>query len=132
VVPPGFYMPSGNPRGNVRDTTNKILYNQTDLSSQFNTGAIAHTLVTGLSLSHEPYSLTGSSQYRNEDGTNPFAAPGHFPFTPIGDPDSFYTGPAHRTLTSKVNGDLDNAAIYSFDNLKFDEHWSVNLGARWE
>ena len=132
VVPPGMYMPSGNPRGNVRDTTNKIIYNQTDLSTEFNTGAIVHTLVTGLSLSHESYSLIGSSQFRNADGTNPFAAPGHFPFTPIGDPDSFYTGPAHRTLTSKVNGDMDNAAIYAFDNLALNEQWEVNLGMRWE
>jgi catecholate siderophore receptor len=132
VVPPGMYMPSGNPRGNVRDTTNKMFYNQTDLSFDFNTGAIAHTFVSGLSLAHESYSLTGSSQFRNADGTNPYAAPGYFPFTPIGDPDSYYTGPAHRTLTSKVEGDLDNAAIYAFDNLKFSEHWEANLGVRWE
>lgn len=131
VVPPGMYMPSG-PRGNVRDTTNKMFYNQTDLSFDFNTGAIAHTFVSGLALSHESYSLTGSSQYRNADGTNPFAAPGYFPFTPIGDPDSFFTGPSNRTLTSKVDGDLDNAAVYAFDNLKFSEHWEANLGVRWE
>jgi len=132
VVPPGMYMPSGNPRGNIRDTSNKILYNQTDLSSTFNTGAIAHTLVAGVSLSHESYALDGYSQYRNDDGTNPYAAPGHFPFTPIGDPDSFYVGPAHRTLTSRIDGDLDNAAVYAFDDLKFSDRWSLNFGARWE
>ncbi|MEO7431880.1 MAG: TonB-dependent siderophore receptor [Dokdonella sp.] len=131
VVPPGMYMPSG-PRGNIRDTTNKILYNQTDLTANFNTGAIAHTLVAGVSLSHETYSLTGSSQFRNADGTNPYAAPGYFPFTPIGDPDSFFTGASHRTLTSKVEGDLDNAAGYVFDNLKFSDQWSLNMGARLE
>jgi catecholate siderophore receptor len=131
VLPPGMYMPSG-PRGNIRDTTNKLLYNQTDLTADFNTGAIAHTLVAGFSLSHESYALTGSSQYRNADGTNPYAAPGYLPFTPIGDPDSSFTGASHRTLTSKVDGDLDNAAAYAFDNLKFSEHWQLNLGARVE
>jgi catecholate siderophore receptor len=131
VVPPGMYMPSG-PRGNIRDTANKILYNQTDLTADFNTGAIAHTLVAGVSLSHESYALTGSSQYRNTDGTNPYAAPGYFPFVPIGDPDSLFSGASHRTLTSKVDGDLDNAAVYAFDNLKFNEQWSLNLGARVE
>ncbi|HEY0230390.1 MAG TPA: TonB-dependent siderophore receptor [Dokdonella sp.] len=131
VVPPGMYMPSG-PRGNIRDTTNKLLYNQTDLTSNFNTGSLMHTLVAGVSFSHESYALTGSSQYRNDDGTNPFAAPGYFPFTPIGDPDSFYTGPSHRTLTSKIDGTLDDAAVYAFDNVKFDDHWSLNFGARWE
>lgn len=131
VVPPGMYMPSG-PRGNVRDTTNKMLYNQADFTADFNTGALAHTLVVGASFSHESYSLDGSTQFRNADGTNPYVAPGHFPFTPIGRPDSHYTGPAYRTLTSKVDGDLDNAAVYAFDNLKFNEQWSLNFGARWE
>jgi catecholate siderophore receptor len=131
VVPPGMYMPSG-PRGNVRDTTNRLLYNQTDLTSNFNTGGIAHTLVAGASFSHETYSLDGFSQYRNDDGTNPYAAPGHFPFTPIGDPDSYFTGVSHRTLTSKVNGDLDDAAAYVFDNLELNANWALNLGMRWE
>lgn len=131
VVPPGAYMPSG-PRGNVRDTTNKMLYNQTDLTSDFNTGAIAHTLVTGVSLSHESYALIGARKFRNADGSDPYAAPGDFPFTSIGDPDSFYTGPSNRTLTSKVTGTLDDNAAYAFDNLKFGERWSVNLGMRWE
>ena len=131
VVPPDMYMPSG-PRGNVRDTTNKLLYNQTDLTTSFNTGAIAHNLVAGVSFSHESYGLEGSNEYRNADGTNPYAAPGHFPFTPIGDPDSFYTGPVNRTLTSKVDGTLDDAATYLFDNAKFNDNWSVNYGMRWE
>ena len=131
VVPPGFYMPSG-PRGNIRDTVNKLLYNQTDLTSDFNTGKIEHTFVAGVSFSHETYSLDGFSQFRNDDGTNPYVAPGHFPFTPIGDPDSYFTGADHRTLTSKQNGDLDNEALYAFDNLKFNEYWSLNLGARYE
>jgi catecholate siderophore receptor len=131
VVPPGMYMPSG-PRGNIRDTTNKILYNQTDLTSNFNTGVIAHTLVTGVSLSHESYALDGYREFRNADGTDPYAAPGHYPFTPIGDPDAFYTGSSNRTLTSKVNGTLDDAAIYAFDNLQFNDHWSLNAGLRWE
>ena len=131
VVPSGDYMPNG-PRGNIRDTTNKILYNQTDFNLVFNTGAIAHTLVTGASFSHESYALDGFSEYRNADGTNPYAAPGYFPFVPIGAPDNTYTGPADRTLTSKVVGDLDNAAAYVFDNVKFNDHWALNFGARWE
>ncbi len=39
VVPVNTYMPSG-PRGNVRDTTNRMLINQTDITSEFNTGAV--------------------------------------------------------------------------------------------
>lgn len=131
VVPVNTYMPSG-PRGNVRDTTNRMLVNQTDLTAKFNTGAIEHTLVTGFSLMHESYSLDGSSEFRNADGSNPYLAPNHLPFTDPLHPDTYYTGPRNRTLTSKLDGELDNAAVYAFDTLKFSEQWQLNLGTRFE
>ncbi|WP_208113490.1 TonB-dependent siderophore receptor [Tahibacter aquaticus] len=131
VVPPNTYMPSG-PRGNVRDTTNRMLVNQTDLTAKFSTGAIEHTLVGGFSLSHESFALVGSSEFRNADGSNPYAAPNHLPFTDLYNPDTYYTGPRNRTLTSKTDGEQDNAAIYAFDTLKFSEQWQLNLGARYE
>jgi len=135
-VPVGQYLPSG-PRGYARDTSNKLLYNQTDLTSQFSTGAIGHTLVTGFSIAHESYEIDTSSYFRNPDGTNPFVAgPGrpdaHLPFMDIFNPDSRYTGPRNRTLTGKTDGNLDNAALYVFDTLKFDQHWQLNAGLRYE
>ncbi|WP_306673834.1 TonB-dependent receptor, partial [Tahibacter caeni] len=131
VVPINTYMPSG-PRGNVRDTTNRLLVNQTDLTSEFDTGSVGHTLVTGFSLLHESYTLDGSNEFRNADGSNPYAAPNHLPFTDPFHPDTWYTGPRNRTRTSKVDGELDNAAVYAFDTLKFSEQWQLNLGARYE
>ncbi|MBL8300602.1 MAG: TonB-dependent siderophore receptor [Rhodanobacteraceae bacterium] len=131
VVPANTYMPSG-PRGNVRDTTNRLLVNQTDLTSTFTTGTVEHTLVTGFSLMHESYTLDGSREFRNADGSDPYLAPNHLPFTNPLRPDSYYTGPRRRTLTSKIDGELDNAAVYAFDTLKFSEHWQLNLGTRFE
>ncbi len=131
IVPPGQYMPSG-PRGLVRDTTNKLLYNQTDFTSLFSTGGIEHTVVAGLSFSHETFELDTSSDFRNADGTNPFVAPNHLPFMEIANPDSAYAGPVNRTLTGKTDGELDNAALYVFDTLKFNEHWWFNAGVRYE
>ncbi len=131
VVPAGTYMPSG-PRGNIRDTRNTLLYNQTDATLTFATAGIEHNLVAGASFSHEGYRLSGYNAFRNADGSNPFAAPGHLPFTPIGDPDDDYTGPVNRTLASKVRGTLDNRAFYLFDNAKFDDRWSLNFGVRGE
>lgn len=78
TVPVGQYLPSG-PRGFVRDTTNKLLYNQTDFTGSFATGAIGHTVVAGLAFSHETFELDSSSDFRNPDGTNPFVAPAHLP-----------------------------------------------------
>ena len=131
VVPAGSYLPGG-PRGNVRDTNNRMLVNQTDLTAKFNTGAIEHTLVGGFSLMHESFSLDGSAEFRDPDGSNPYAAPNHLPFTNPYNPNTFYTGPRNRTLTSKVDGELDNAAVYAFDTMKFNEQWQLNLGTRYE
>lgn len=131
VVPVNTYMPSG-PRGNVRDTTNRMLVNQTDLTAKFNTGSVEHTLVGGFSLMHESFALDGSNEFRNADGSSPFAAPNHLPYTDPYNPDTLYTGPRNRTLTSKTDGELDNAAVYAFDTMKFSEQWQLNLGTRFE
>ncbi|GMV31076.1 MAG: TonB-dependent receptor [Rhodanobacteraceae bacterium] len=131
VVPAGYYVPTG-PRGNVRDTTNRLLVNQTDLTATFATGSVEHTLVTGFSLMHESFALDGSAEFRAADGSNPYAAPNHLPFMDIYAPDNHYTGPRNRTLTSKTDGELDNAAVYAFDTMKFSERWQLNLGTRFE
>lgn len=131
-VPVGSYLPSG-PRGYVRDTTNKTLYNQSDFTTSFATGAIQHTLVTGLSFSHETFALDTGTVFRNPDGSNPYSpAPLHLPFMDIYNPDSYYTGPINKFLTAKTDGELDNQALYAFDTLKFSEQWMLNLGARYE
>ncbi|MEO8669992.1 MAG: TonB-dependent siderophore receptor [Tahibacter sp.] len=131
VVPVGSYMPSGN-RGTVRDTINRMIVNQTDFTVNFHSGAVEHTIVNGFSFMHETFRFDGSNEYRNPDGSSPFVAPNHFPFMNIANPDNFYSGPRTRTRTGKSDGDLDNAALYSFDTLKFSDQWSLNLGARYE
>ncbi|UXI67160.1 TonB-dependent receptor [Tahibacter amnicola] len=131
TVPAGSWLPGG-PRGNGRDTTNRMLVNQTDLTANFDTGAIQHTLVGGFSLMHESFELDGTAEFRNADGSNPYTAPAHYPFLDPYRPQTYWTGPRHRTLTSKTDGELDNSALYVFDNLKFNEQWSLNLGARYE
>lgn len=129
-VPPGQYLPSG-PRGHVRDTTNRIIYNQTDFTVSFGTGAIDHTLVSGFSFAHETYTLDTSNDFRNADGSNPFVTSG-LPLMDLYNPSSSYNGPIHRTLTGKTDGELDNAALYVFDTLKFSEQWQLNAGVRYE
>lgn len=129
-VPAGTYLPSG-PRGFGRDTTNRIIYNQTDFTLSFDTGGIDHTVVTGFAFSHETYTLATTSDYRNADGTNPYAVTG-LPLMDLYNPDTIYRGPVNRTLTGKSDGELDNAALYVFDTLKFSEQWQVNGGVRYE
>ncbi|ALN79771.1 TonB-dependent receptor [Lysobacter antibioticus] len=126
---PGNYSPSG-PRGYGRDTRNTTLYNQTDLTVNFTTGAIEHNLVAGFSVLHEEFDLDVTSDFRNPNGTNPFLA--GLPQMNIARPDHTYRGPLNRTLTGRTEGELDNRAIYVFDTLKFNEQWQLSLGARYE
>lgn len=126
-MPAGSYQPSGGPRGLQRDTENGLAISQTDLTARFDTGAIEHALVTGLSFTRESFDLDTGNLLRNPDGT-----PVALPLMDIADPDSLWTGPVNYTLTARSEGELDNAAVYAFDTLKFNEQWMLNLGARYE
>ena len=64
---PGFWNPNGGPRGLVRDTRNFIAASQTDLTARFDTGAIAHTLVAGVSLNLENFELDTGSLFNDAD-----------------------------------------------------------------
>lgn len=124
---PGEYQPSG-PRGTTRDTRNRILVSQTDLSAGFRTGTVQHTLVAGVSLSKETRDLTNGNSLRNPDGATPNPT---LPRTSIADPSSVpYTGPVNFIPTATTEGELKNRSLYVFDNIQLNERWSLNGGLR--
>ena len=90
--------------------SNAIAISQTDLTTRFNTGAVEHALVAGVSFSREAFDLDTGNLFRNADGSNPFVAtpfdPAHLPFMDIADPDSLYTGPINKTLIGRTEGTL--------------------------
>ena len=127
-VAPNTYNPSG-PRGLMRDTTNKMLANETDLTWKFNTAGIEHTLVTGLALTNETYNLeTGYVTPRKPDGTY---SPKLTPINPYS-PTTNYTGPINYVIASTMSGTLNDVAVYGFDTMKFNEQWSANFGLRYD
>ena len=141
-VPVGYYLING-PRGNLRDSTNEIMYDQLDLRAVFNTGAIEHTLVAGASASWEKYFLSTGNIYRNPNGTVANAA---FPLINFGNPNEIVPGPAGlgRVYGSNVytgaenffesgrqRGEVDNYAVYLFDAMKVGK-FELNGGLRWE
>jgi catecholate siderophore receptor len=117
-----------------RNSTSSGWINQTDLSAKFNTGAIEHSLVTGLEFSYQdthnrPYILTSTASgtrcnralFNSGDCTslqNP---------TPGDNWNGSITDSAAFTDT-----DTKTAAAYVFDTLKFNEQWSLNLGLRYD
>lgn len=152
TIPAGYYF-IGGPRGNVRDTTSELMYNQVDLSAQFTTGAIEHSLVLGASAGWEKFFLSTGNVYRNANGTNPYTfdvtAPNanqHFPYMNIANPNTVVPGPAipgavygNNVHTGPVNffqsgrqrGEVTNYAVYLFDTMKLGK-FELNGGVRYE
>lgn len=127
-IPAGFYQPSG-PRGNVRDTTNTLIVNQTDFTKTFATGAIGHTLVAGFAITHETYDLETGNVLRNVDGATPNPA---LPVMSIAQPDTQWTGPENFVRSQTQTGELDNQAVYVFDTVQLSDRWQVSGGVRYE
>ncbi|MGE8148230.1 TonB-dependent receptor [Pseudomonas frederiksbergensis] len=117
-----------------RNSTSSGWVNQTDLSAKFNTGAIEHSLVTGLEFSYQdthnrPYILTSTAAgttcnralFNSGDCTNLYKpTQGDNWSGTIKDSNAF------------TDTDTKTAAAYVFDTLKFNEQWSLNLGLRYD
>jgi catecholate siderophore receptor len=111
-----------------RHQTNEILTNQTNLSTEFATGNVKHTLSTGFEFIYERQNqingqtltdttLPASLQQVRADLYNPSTG------------DVFLTPP---TTGAYTKGSTLSAAVYAFDTLKLSEQWMLNGGLRWE
>lgn len=124
---PATYQPSG-PRGLVRETDTGAFVNQTDFTTEFTTGRVEHTVVTGASLSSEDFALDSSSLPRNADGT----ALSALPVMDLYEPSGIYTGPINKTLTAETDTTVDNMALYLFDTLAFGKKFQLSGGVRYD
>ncbi|MBX3483657.1 TonB-dependent siderophore receptor [Phenylobacterium sp.] len=123
---PGFYAPSG-PRGNLRNSKNTLLYNQTDFTWDGEFAGMQHTLVAGFSFTEEDFRLDTGNLFRNPNGSTVALAPIN-----IANPNNIYTGPINYIRGSIQNGNRKNQAVYLFDNIQLNEQFSINGGLRWE
>lgn len=140
TTPVGYYL-IGGPRGNYRDVTNLLMYDQLDLRATVSTGAIEHTLVLGGSYSWEEFTLSTGNVYRNPNGTAAYAS---FPLINYTNPNvvvpgpagrvygsNVYTGPINRLESGRQRGELSNWAVYLFDTMKLGKV-ELNGGLRLE
>ncbi|MDP0501312.1 MAG: TonB-dependent siderophore receptor [Verrucomicrobiota bacterium JB022] len=104
-----------------QDREFEMLGNQTNVTWDFATGSVVHTLVSGLELTREEYTNYG----RSHDAT--------LQPTDVYNPDPYepWEGTTGRN-GSVVKGTGDTIALYAFDTLKLTDHWSVTGGLRWE
>jgi len=96
----------------------KLLNSQTDLTTQFSTGSLRHTLITGVELARETYN--------NQT------------YTRSGLPLISLLNPVYEATPSNVKTTVGNyaqsvgktAAIYANDTIKFNDQWMVVAGLR--
>lgn len=128
--------------GNLRDDKTTITANVTDLTWNFATGSIEHTLVLGVSISREEFERD-QKQARNADGeafnTTDLSDPVNgglftddFVTVDLDNPNRVWTGPLNWVTTSTSDNELDNQALYVFDTVKFNEAWLLSGGLRVE
>jgi catecholate siderophore receptor len=139
VTVPGY--PDGNDysqvRRNVRqrDSVNTYLSNMTDLLSEFETGSLKHSLITGVEVTREQSKTTGREFNNAATGaygqtiqqayTNAPPADLHNP-----NPHDPYTGAYRSTTTTKTTA--DTIGVYAFDTIELSEQFEVNGGVRWD
>jgi catecholate siderophore receptor len=101
----------------VKDISNKLITNQTNLTTKFNTGSLKHDLSTGVEFTRESQVTFG---------TNAFTLP---PVS-IYHPDSSISAPHISRNGANADGTTDTAAIYAFDTIEVAKDWQVNGGMR--
>lgn len=104
----------------LRDEENEILTNQTNLTTVFSTGAVSHSLSTGIEFIHESQVSTAGVATGTAQPANLYAPSVNDSFVAL-------------TPTGAVtDGSTTTAAAYLFDTLRFSEQWSLNLGLRFD
>lgn len=104
-----------------KDQENKVLTNQTNLTTQFSTGAVSHTLVAGLEITSERQTTWGLTGL----GTLPAASIYH-----PNPSDAPTVAPNVRRTGAYNEGEVDTQSLYLFDTAKIGERWMVNGGVR--
>jgi len=104
---------------NFKDQVNKILTNQTNLTTAVATGAIRHELSLGLELTRE------------EQVAYTHAVIGTAPRVSVYYPDSSVSVLSSRTGAYN-EGSTDTWSVYAFDTVKLGEQWQVNAGLRYD
>jgi catecholate siderophore receptor len=107
--------------------TNDVITNQTNLTTEFDTGFIKHTLSTGVEFIYEKQNTqTAVAVSPSGAFANP-AAIANLYSPSMSDPI-----PLPQYRGAFTNGHTFTAAAYAFDTLKLSEQWLLNAGVRWD
>jgi catecholate siderophore receptor len=104
-----------------RDMETENITNLTDVTLEFTTGGIEHSLVTGLELTRETTNSRNSSNTTNQPPITDFHAP---------DPNLAPLGPMPANTGNPSETEIKNVAVYVVDTLKLSEQWAITAGLR--
>ena len=104
-----------------RDMETENITNLTDVSIEFATGALQHSLVTGLELTRETTDSRNSSQTANQPQIPDFFNP---------NPNLAPLGPMPANNGNPSETEIKNLALYVVDTIKLNEQWAITAGVR--
>ena len=111
-----------------KQQSNDIITNQTNLTTEFETGFIKHSLSTGVEFIYEKQNTDTAFTVQP---TGPLGVPSAVAnlYSP-----SFVPGglPLPQYLGAFTDGNTFTAAAYAFDTLKLSDRWLLNAGVRWD
>ena len=97
------------------------LTNLTDVTLEFRTGAIEHTLVTGLELSRETTEARNSAQTTNQPQILDFFNP---------DPNQLPFGAMPVNSGNPSETEIKSIGLYAVDTIKLTDQWAITAGLR--
>jgi len=104
---------------NSADTVNKVLTNQTNLTTKLKTGGLEHRISTGLELTRE------------ESGSDTLAGGDYSSVnTNLWNPDPSVTRTALVRNGAYAQRKIDTVSLYGFDTIQLNEQWAINGGLR--
>jgi catecholate siderophore receptor len=104
-----------------RDMEMENITNLTDVTLEFATAGIEHSLVTGLELTRETTDSRNSSNTANQPTIPDFFAP---------DPNLAPLGPMPINSGNPSETEIKNVAVYVVDTLELSEQWAITAGVR--
>ncbi|WP_129774973.1 TonB-dependent receptor [Peristeroidobacter soli] len=104
-----------------RDMETENITNLTDVTIEFSTGAIEHTLVTGLELSRETTEGRNSANTANQPPITDFFHP---------DPNQRPLGPMAINGGNPSQTEIKSIGLYAVDTIKLTEQWAITAGLR--
>ena len=102
------------------DEVNELLTNQTNLTTAFATGGIEHSLSTGIEFIYERH------------GIHPSVASGTQAPANLYNPSTADSFSSFVRSGAYSEGKTTTGGLYVFDNLRFNDQWSLNAGVRFD